>query len=139
MPADWLAEANITAFSAWLRRTRQLRLRDYEAMRQWSVDESRGLLGGAWEYFDIRSSAPYECVLARRGMPGAEWFPGARLNYAEHVFRSRRADAPALLVSSEGGELAALGWDELELAGPGVGRLAPCAGRCNPATASRDT
>ncbi len=113
-PAEWLAAANITAFSAWLRRTRKLRFVDYESMRQWSVDNLDDFWAAAWEYFDVQSSAPYECVLAKRGMPGAEWFPGARLNYAEHVFRSRRADSPALLYSSEGGELAELGWDELE-------------------------
>ena len=114
MPADWLAEANITAFSHWLRRTRHLDFADYEAMRRWSVAHLEDFWAALWEYFDIRSSAPYERVLARREMPGAEWFPGARLNYAEHVFRSRSSSAPALLAASEGRALAAQSWDQLE-------------------------
>ncbi len=114
MPADWLAEANITAFSHWLRRTRRLRFDDYEAMQRWSVAYLEDFWAALWEYYDIRSSAPYERVLGRREMPGAEWFPGARLNYAEHVFRSRRKDEPALLAAGEGRELAVLSWDELE-------------------------
>ena len=39
------------------------------------------------------ASAPYERVLGSRAMPGAEWFPGARLNYAEHVLRPARPTA----------------------------------------------
>ena len=45
-------------------------------------------------------------------MPGARWFPGARLNFAEHVLRNERPGAPALLYSGEGTELQELGWDE---------------------------
>jgi acetoacetyl-CoA synthetase len=52
-------------------------------------------------------------VLARRAMPGAEWFPGARLNYAQHVLRRERPGEPALLHVSETTPLASLDWADL--------------------------
>jgi acetoacetyl-CoA synthetase len=66
-----------------------------------------------WQRFDVLASQPYERVLGRREMPGAEWFPGARLNYAEHVLRMARPGQAAIVHASEGGAPAELGWDEL--------------------------
>ena len=54
-----------------------------------------------WERFDVIAAAPYERVLGSREMPGAEWFPGARLNYAEHVLGGGRCGAVALRHASE--------------------------------------
>ena len=113
-PADWLAEANVTSYSNWLARTRGLQFDDYQDLWRWSVEHLDDFWASIWEYFDVRSSTPYDCVLANREMPGAEWFPGAKLNYAEHIFRSRRDDVPALVYSGEDRELAELSWDELE-------------------------
>ena len=53
-------------------------------------DDLEGFWGSIWERFDVIASVPYERVLGSRAMPGAEWFPGARLNFAEHVLRPRR-------------------------------------------------
>jgi acetoacetyl-CoA synthetase len=108
-PAEWVKAANITAFADWLGRTRGLTFADYQAMRRWSVDKLDDFWAAIWEYYEVRASVPYECVLAKREMPGAVWFPGARLNYAEHIFRRRRSDAPALLYSGENRELVELG------------------------------
>jgi acetoacetyl-CoA synthetase len=113
-PAEWVQAANITAFAGWLGRTRGLKFADYQAMRRWSVENLDEFWAAIWEYFEVRSSVPYESVLAKREMPGAVWFPGSRLNYAEHIFRKSRHDAPALLYSGENRELAELCWDELE-------------------------
>lgn len=113
-PADWVKAANITAFAEWLSRSRGVSFADFEDLRRWSVEHLDEFWAAIWEYFEVQSSAPYECVLAKRDMPGAQWFPGARLNYAEHIFRRRRSDAPALLHSGENRELGELGWDELE-------------------------
>jgi acetoacetyl-CoA synthetase len=57
----------------------------YRELWQWSVDDLEGFWGSIWEFFGIRAHSPYERVLGRREMPGAEWFAGARLNYAEHL------------------------------------------------------
>jgi len=113
-PADWVANSNISAFSRWLAETRGLEFDDYAGLHRWSVEHLEDFWEAIWEYFDVRSSAPYDAVLGRREMPGAEWFPGARLNYAEHIFRMRRDDAPALVHAGEEREFAELGWGELE-------------------------
>src|SRR6201989_912387 len=52
---------------------------------RWSVTDLDGFWGAMWEFFGTRASTPYEQVLGRRTMPGAEWVTGARLNYAEHL------------------------------------------------------
>src|SRR5262249_31158568 len=58
--------------------------------------------------------APYERVLGRREMPGAEWFPGAQLNYAKHIFRGRDPDALAIQHASESRPLGEWTWGDLE-------------------------
>ena len=113
-PAEWLDAANITAFRRWLAETRGLEFSDYQALWRWSVDNLDDFWAAVWAYFDVQASAPYEAVLGRRAMPGAAWFPGARLNYAEHIFRRRRDDAPALVYSGEDRPLGEISWDELE-------------------------
>ncbi len=77
--------ANVTRFTAWLERDRGVRFEDHAALWRWSVDDLEGFWGAIWEYFGVRSHAPYTSVLTGREMPGAGWFPGARINYAEHA------------------------------------------------------
>lgn len=113
-PAEWVAQSNIRKFAGWLGKTRNLHFADYEQMRRWSVEHLDDFWAAIWEYFDVKTSSPYECVLADRTMPGAVWFPGARINYAEHIFRNRREDTPAMVYSSEGKDLDALSWKEFE-------------------------
>jgi acetoacetyl-CoA synthetase len=88
-------------------------LRSYDELWRWSVEDLEGFWGSLWERFEILASEPYERVLGRREMPGAEWFPGARLNYAEHVLRMARPGETAIVHAREDQEPAELGWDEL--------------------------
>jgi acetoacetyl-CoA synthetase len=110
--ADWIANANITKFTQWLGERRGLSFPDYESLRRWSVKETEAFWGALWDYFDIKSSAPYERVLASAKMPGAKWFPGARLNYAEHVLRRERAGADAVLFVAEGAAPIGVRWED---------------------------
>ncbi|MBI1395956.1 MAG: acetoacetate--CoA ligase [Betaproteobacteria bacterium] len=82
--ADRIARSRFTHYRSWLERRYGLRFTDYESMWQWSVDELESFWSTLWEYFPIRAHTPYDCVLDRRTMPGAKWFAGATLNYAEH-------------------------------------------------------
>lgn len=84
-PADVLDRTRVGAFLAWLSAERGLRLDTHEALWQWSVDDLPGFWSAIWDYFGVRSHTPYDAVLGSDSMPGAEWFPGARLNYAEHA------------------------------------------------------
>src|SRR4029450_13550084 len=89
--------SRIVAFTRWLRRTRGLHFSDYESLRQWSVQDVESFWRAIWDYCGGRFSAPYTQVFGRREMPGAEWFPGARLNYAEHALRHERPAVDALM------------------------------------------
>src|SRR3954466_11284586 len=79
---------------------------DYGALWQWSVDNLEDFWAAIWDDY-VAADAPYERVLGRRRMPGAEWFPGAKLNYAKHIFRGRDPDALAIQHASESRPLAA--------------------------------
>ena len=74
----------------------------YDDLWRWSVTDLEGFWSSVWEFFEVRSHAPYERVLGSREMPGAEWFPGARLNFAEHmVGRDEDVDASAVVAYSQ--------------------------------------
>ncbi len=111
--AERIERALLTRFMRWLERERGRRFDDYASLWRWSVQDLEGFWSALWEYFDIRASVPPERALGRRQMPGAEWFPGARLNYAENVLSRARPDREALVYLSEGEPPASLSWDEL--------------------------
>ena len=108
------ARARITQFLAWLERERGLSFADYEALWRWSVTDLEGFWSAIWHFFEIRASVPYERVLGRRSMPGAEWFPGARLNVADHAFRHATDARPAIVAGNEAGALREVSWRDLE-------------------------
>jgi len=107
-----VSRAHLTHYLSWLSE-RGRHFDTYAALWQWSIDDLDGFWSSLWDYFDVRASQRYERVLGRRSMPGAEWFPGARLNYAEHALRHERAGADALMFSSERRALSALSWTDL--------------------------
>jgi acetoacetyl-CoA synthetase len=84
----------------WLARERGLSFGTYQDLWRWSVTDLDAFWSSIWDFFKVRSSRRYQGVLARDTMPGASWFPGAELNYAEHAL-ARRDDHPALIARSE--------------------------------------
>jgi acetoacetyl-CoA synthetase len=108
-----IERANVTRFARWVEETRGLELPDYAALWDWSVHDLDGFWGAVWEHFGVRSTTPVGAVLAARAMPGAVWFPGTRLNYAEHVLRGHDPDAIAIRHASELRPLSALSWADL--------------------------
>jgi acetoacetyl-CoA synthetase len=108
-----IEKSHTTAFMRWLAKERGRSFATYEEMWRWSVDDLEGFWQAIWDFFQVRSSTPYERVLAERRMPGARWFPGARLNYAEHALRFERPGADALMYLSERIALTRMSWEEL--------------------------
>jgi acetoacetyl-CoA synthetase len=106
-------KAKLTAFMRWLASERGKAFDSYARLWQWSVDDLEGFWQAVWDYFRVESSAPYSRVLEDRHMPGAKWFPGARLNYAQHALRHERPNVTALLHLSERAPLASMSWEEL--------------------------
>jgi acetoacetyl-CoA synthetase len=104
---------------------------DYGGLWTWSVEHGEDFWAAVWQFYKVRTWTPYDAVLAARTMPGAQWFPGATVNYAEHALRAAREDGPALIALAEDGSEQALTWGELRgqvgalavaLRGLGVGR-----------------
>ncbi len=106
-------KANLTHYTNWLAAQYGLDFATYDALWRWSVAELDTFWESIWRYFRIQSSTNYTQVLAEAKMPGASWFTGARLNYAEHVFRNSRDKQPAILYKSETTPLQAISWAEL--------------------------
>lgn len=111
-----IAKARITRFQAWAAEHHGAPAEGgYPALHRWSVDRLDTFWKAVTEWFDVRFSTPYARVLGDRAMPGAQWFPGATLNYAEHALRAAadRPGEPALLCVDETHEPRPVTWSEL--------------------------
>jgi acetoacetyl-CoA synthetase len=104
---------NFARYLAWLERERGLHFSGYLDTWRWSATEIEDFWASLWGYFGIRASRPYDFVLSGRTMPGARWFGGSTLSWAEHVFRNETEERPALLFASERAPLQAMSWAEL--------------------------
>jgi acetoacetyl-CoA synthetase len=85
----------------WLSAHRQLHFEDYDALWQWSIEDTKGFWQTIWDYFAVIHHAPYKFVHSDASMPDTVWFEGATLNYAEHIFRSKTEAHPAIIFQSE--------------------------------------
>ena len=108
-----LERATLTRYQGWLEETRGLRFNSYADLWRWSVDDLEGFWSTICEFFDVRFEVPARRVLGRREMPGAEWFPGARVSFAEHVFRGKRDPDVAIRHASELHDPGEWTWGEL--------------------------
>ncbi|MGE5282852.1 MAG: acetoacetate--CoA ligase [Chloroflexota bacterium] len=97
----------------WLETERGGRFDTYDELWRWSVDDLEGFWSSIWDFFDVRADGDPERALGSRKMPGAEWFAGTSLNYAEHVFAEKDDAEVAILHASELRELSELSWGEL--------------------------
>src|SRR5215207_8371957 len=93
-------------------RTR-LRGDDYSALYDWSIERPAELWAAVWEFCGVRAVTPYEVAL-RDGsrMPGAQWFPGARLRFAANLLE-HDANGAALVFGNERNDRIVLTWSEL--------------------------
>ncbi|MGW5288167.1 acetoacetate--CoA ligase [Rhodococcus pyridinivorans] len=105
--------ARVTAFARFVEERHAVTLPDYEHLWQWSVTRIGDFWRAVWDWFDVRSSTDTGPALADAVMPGAAWFPDARLNYVRHVFRNGRDDRPAIVYVSEDDLRTELSWTEL--------------------------
>ena len=86
-PPDARERTRVGAYLDWIERERGLRFDDYDALLRWSTEDLDGFWSSVWDHFGVRSEMPPGPALADRRMPGARWFPEARLNWAEHCLR----------------------------------------------------
>ncbi len=105
--------ARLTRYQRWLEENRGLRFDSYAELWRWSVDDLEGFWSSICEFFEVRFEVPAERVLGSRDMPGTEWFPGAQVSFAEHVFRGKDDGAVAIRHASETREPGEWMWGEL--------------------------
>ncbi len=113
--------SNLTAYIDWLRAERGVDVVTYGGLWQWSVDELEEFWNSIFDYFRVSYDGERGAALASPEMPGAEWFPGVRLNWAERAFAGKADEEPAILHASELRELSEVTWGELR------GKVAACA------------
>lgn len=108
-PGSWtpdiqtVAHANITRFMDWLRDKGRGDYADYTSLWEASVSDIGWFWESIWEFFDVQAVTPATRPLGKRQMPGAQWFPGATLNYVDQIFRHATEDRPALVAAGEDG------------------------------------
>jgi acetoacetyl-CoA synthetase len=113
-PADVRETTEIGRYLAWLEQERGLAFADYDELWRWSVDDLPAFWSSIWEFFEVKSYAPYSTVLGSDTMPGASWFPGARLNFAEHLLgHEEDAQEIAIVAHSQTREPAELSFADL--------------------------
>jgi acetoacetyl-CoA synthetase len=109
----WSPSGERVERAALTRFMRERGFEDYDSLWRWSVEDVEGFWGAIVEFFGVRFEAPAQSVLGSREMPGAEWFPGARLSYAEHLFRGKADDEVAIRHASELREPGEWTWGDL--------------------------
>jgi acetoacetyl-CoA synthetase len=101
--------ANISRYASAIKKENL----EYSSLWQWSVSHIEDFWKSIWEYFNVKSGAAYKSVLSSRVMPGAKWFEGSTLNYAEHFFLRDR-EGEAILYVDEEGRRRSISWYQLK-------------------------
>ena len=112
-PEAFAAQTRLRAYQEWLGAHHGIAAATYDELWRWSVDDLEGFWSSIAEYFEVRFDRPPREVLARREMPGAQWFAGATLSYPEHIFRGREDAAVAIRHASELRGLEEMTWGRL--------------------------
>ncbi len=111
-PPDVRRTSVIGHYLSWLESELDLRFADYDELWRWSVDDLPAFWSSIWRFFTVEASTPYDAVLAGTAMPGARWFPGARLNYAARALATTGAGT-AVVARSQSHGPRQLSWDDL--------------------------
>jgi acetoacetyl-CoA synthetase len=110
---DVLTGANLRDYMQWLEEHRGLIILDYQTLWKWSTDQPKEFWISLWEYFDIQHDGKWTLAISDDPMPFTKWFEGARLNYAEHIFRKQSDQYPAIIFASETSNSREISWPEL--------------------------
>ncbi|MGH2540424.1 MAG: acetoacetate--CoA ligase, partial [Actinomycetota bacterium] len=131
-PSDRLiADSELTRFAEWLATERGLTFDDYGELWRWSTADLEGFWRAIWDFFEVSGAPAPASRLSSRSMPGARWFEGAMLNYAQEALSADDDGHPAIVAFREDGSEREIGRYELVrevgaaaegLRGLGVGR-----------------
>lgn len=108
-----IENANLTRYMHWLAEERGLILDSYPDLWRWSVDNIADFWESLWIYFDLKASQPATTILGSHDRPGAEWFVGTKLNYAENIFQKINIQQPMMLYKAEDEPLQEISWQKI--------------------------
>jgi acetoacetyl-CoA synthetase len=114
-PTELVERSRLREFMRWLEAERGLGFATYDELWRWSTSDLEAFWTAIWDFFGVEADGELERALSSREMPGAKWFTGARLNYAEHVFAGKDEGETAILHASELRELSELTWGSLRV------------------------
>jgi acetoacetyl-CoA synthetase len=119
--ADQVARSNLVTFMRFVADRGHPAMQEYAALYQWSVDQPQAFWAAIWDFCGVVASRRYDAIVEHVDrMPGAEWFPGARMNYAQNLLRFGD-DRTALVSVNDRGRRSTLSYKQLALV---VGRAA---------------
>lgn len=111
---EFIENSNLKRYENWLFEQKGLRFNSYQELHQWSVLNIADFWESIWHFFEIKSYSKYEFVLKKDNeMLKTQWFGGATLNYAEHIFRNETETHPAIIFKSETEPIQQISWKEL--------------------------
>ena len=105
--------SRLTDYRNWLAERKLVSATSYSDLWEWSVADPGRFWESLWDYFKVISHSPYQAALADATMPGARWFTGATLNYAEHALRNLDPDRVCLVAVDEAGARRTLTGEQL--------------------------
>ena len=112
-PSDDRSRASaMLAYQEWVSRSRGINVDSYSNLWQWSIDNIEDFWFSIWEYFNLESPTPITSILSSQEMPGAQWFDGATINFAQRAL-AHDLDSPALIAHSEDAAPIEFTWKEL--------------------------
>ncbi|MFD3157891.1 acetoacetate--CoA ligase [Haloimpatiens sp. FM7330] len=99
---EYIKATNMNSFINYVNEKFSLKICDYKSLYKWSVNFPKDFWGTLWHYLDIKCSKTYSTVVDDLSkFPGANWFVGAKLNYAENILRFSSSSAPAIIFRGE--------------------------------------
>jgi len=111
--AQRIADANITAFRLAVESEHGIELPDYAALYEWSISQPEQFWTKIWDFCGVVASEQGTAVVTHANkMPGAKWFPDARLNFAENLLQKTGGE-PAIIFRAEDCVTRELSWDSL--------------------------
>lgn len=111
---ELLKNALCNDYEQWLLENFGLTFSSYQELHSWSIQNIDKFWESILLYNDVQYSGSYQKVRSNHSMPGVKWFEGIHLNYAEHVFKEKQNDCPALICWSEFIPRREVSWSEME-------------------------
>lgn len=110
----FVANSNLTKYATWLKNNKGLSFDNYDELWKWSVENLTEFWQSISDFFKVKYYTRPTEVMSADPMPHTRWFTPGTLNYAEHVFRNKTRDRPAILFVEEDKPPVAVSWEELE-------------------------